>query len=245
MSTTPDILRSPRAAAIYVASVLALALVLALGLYTHQSLALRTGQSIAASHSANSSPAAIARHVRAASLVTSRLETTVRAQAADTGWNGTVVATVEAPAVLSYGVDLSRFDASRIRISGIGGVCVLTVPPPARVATEVRTHEETFRIELGGLALRAVGGEHQLGLARTRLYEQAARFRPNPVQMSEIRAAAREQIARVVRALLGEPSVVRVVFEDEEPSPFDDAARRITAAQAPGTPAGPAPGRSE
>lgn len=242
MSTTPDILRSRRAAAIYLASVAALALLLALGLYTQQSLVLRSGQTIATSQTAAVAPAAIARHVRAASLVTSRLETTVRAQAADTGWNGTVVATVEAPAVLSFGVDLSRFDSSRVRISGIGGVCVLTVPAPARVATEVRSNEETFRIELGGLALRAVGGEHQLGLARTRLYEQAVRFRPNPVQMSEIRAAAREQIARVVRNMLGEPSVVRVVFEDERPSQLDDATRRLTAAEAP---VGPASGRSE
>jgi hypothetical protein len=110
----------------------------------------------------------------------------------------------------------------------------------------VKTGEETFRVELGGLALRAIGGEHQLGLARTRLYEQAARFRPNPLQMSEIRAAAREQIAGVVRSMLGEPTVVRVVFEDERPPAFEDAARRMTAAAAPpGAPGGPASGRSE
>lgn len=243
MSTMTDIVRSRRAALIYGAGVAACALLLALGLRVQQSTAIEAGRMVAVTASQSAvSPAAVARHVRSASLVTSRLETTVRAQAADTGWNGTVVATVEAPAVLSYGVDLSKFDASRVRISGVGGICVLTVPAPSRVATEVKTGEETFRVELGGLALRAVGGEHQLGLARTRLYEQAARFRPNPVQMSEIRAAAREQIAGVVRTMLGEPTVVRVVFEDERPSALEDTARRMTAAAAPGEPAS---GRSE
>ncbi|MBY0113060.1 MAG: DUF4230 domain-containing protein [Phycisphaerales bacterium] len=234
MSTTTDILRSKRAALIYAGAVAALALLMALGLYVQQASVIEAGRTIATAASQSApTPAAVARHVRSASLVTSRLETSVRAQTADTGWNGTVVATVEAPAILSYGVDLSRMDSSRIRISGVGGVCVLTVPPPTRIATEVRTGDEKFSVEVGGLALRMIGGEHQLGLARTRLYEQAARFRPNPVQMNEIRATAREQIAGVVRTMLGEPTVVRVVFEDEQPSAFEDAARRMTAAEAP------------
>jgi hypothetical protein len=114
-------------------------------------------------------------------------------------------------------------------MSGIGGVCVLVVPPPTRVATEVRTGDERFRVEVGGLSLRAVGGEYQLGLARARLYEQAARFRPNPQQHAEIRAAAREQIAAVARGVLGEPSVVRVVFEDEQLTLLDRTTRQATA----------------
>lgn len=232
MNASTDILRFVRtrqAAAWYLAAVAAVSALLALGLYaTQQSLVRGTHEATVVAARA-ATPAAVARHVRAAALITSRIETTVRAQTSNADWRGTVVATVEAPATLSFGVDLSKLDASRVRMSGIGGVCVLVVPPPVRIATEVRTGDERFAVEVGGLSLRAVGGEYQLGLARARLYEQAVRLRPNPRQHAEIRAAARAQIATVARGILGEPSVVRVVFEDEQPSLLEQAARQAAA----------------
>lgn len=232
MRATTDILRLVRtrqAAAWYLGSVGAGSLILALGLYATQEHIVRGTRAATVIPTAAATPATVARHVRAASLITSKIDTTVRAQTSDADWRGTVIATVEAPATLSFGVDLSRIDASRVRMSGIGGICVLVVPPPTRIATEVRTGEERFGVEVGGLSLRAVGGEYQLGLARARLYEQAVRFRPNPQQHAEIRAAARAQIATVARGILGEPSVVRVVFEDEQPSLLEQTTRQAIA----------------
>jgi hypothetical protein len=232
MSASTDILRlvrTPKAAALYLAGVGAVSALLALGLFAMQETLVRSTRLATVVPTAATTPAIIARHVRAAALITSKIETTIRAQTSDADWRGTVIATVEAPATLSFGVDLSKVDSSRVRMSGIGGVCVLVVPPPTRVATEVRTGDERFRVEVGGLSLRAVGGEYQLGLARARLYEQAARFRPNPQQHAEIRAAAREQIAAVARGVLGEPSVVRVVFEDEQLTLLDRTTRQATA----------------
>lgn len=229
MNAAADILRlfgTRRAAAWYLVGVGAVSGLLALGLYAAQQSLIRGTQAGSVKQTAATTPAVIARHVRSAALITSRIETMVRAQTSDADWRGTVVATVEAPATLSFGVDLSHIDASRVRMSGIGGVCVLVVPPPTRVATEVRTGEERFNVEVGGLSLRAMGGEYQLGLARARLYEQAVRLRPNPQQHAEIRAAARAQIAAVARGILAEPSVVRVVFEDEQPSLLEQTTRQ-------------------
>ncbi len=232
MSASTDILRlvrTPKAAAFYLAGVGAVSALLALGLLATQESLLRDTRAATVVPTATPTPAIIARHVRAAALVTSRIETTVRAQTSDADWRGTVIATVEAPTTLSFGVDLSKIDSSRVRMSGIGGVCVLIIPPPTRLATEVRTGEERFSVEVGGLSLRAVSGEYQLGLARARLYEQAARFRPNPQQHAEIRAAAREQVAAVARGIMSEPSVVRVVFEDEQLTLLERTTRQATA----------------
>lgn len=158
----------------------------------------------------------VVRHLRASELITSRIETIVRAQNTDENWFGTVVATVEAPARLSYGVDLSKLEASRVLFSPIGSVYSVVVPVPRRIATEVFTGQEKTDVELAGLRMRSMAGEAQLGLARTRLHEQALKMRLTGSELARVREGAREQIEQLVRRIAGESASVRVRFEDED-----------------------------
>lgn len=157
----------------------------------------------------------VARHLRACELVTSRIETTVRAQNTDDNWFGSVVATVEAPARLSYGVDLSKLGSSRVVFSPIGGVYSVRVPVPRRIATEVFTGQEKANVDLIGLRFRALAGEEQLGIARTRLHEQALRMRVTGAELERVRENARAEVENVVRKIVGESASVRVLFDDE------------------------------
>lgn len=159
--------------------------------------------------------AQVVRHLRTSELVTGRIETIVRAQNTDDNWFGTVIATVEAPARLSYGVDMSKLESSRVVFSPIGGVYSLRVPAPKRIATEVFTGQEKSGVELAGLRFRSLAGAAQLGLARTRLHEQALRMRVTGPELVQIRENAREEIEALVRRVVGGTASVRVVFEDE------------------------------
>lgn len=158
----------------------------------------------------------VVRHLRTCELVTSRVETIVRAQNNDDNWFGSVVATVEAPARLSYGVDLSKLESSRVVFSPIGGVYSLRVPAPKRIATEVFTGKEKTDVALAGLRFRSLAGEEQLGIARARLHEQALRLRITGAESDRIRESARAEIAGLVKRIVGEGASVRVWFEDEE-----------------------------
>lgn len=157
----------------------------------------------------------VVRHLRACDLVTSRIETLVRAQNSDDNWFGSVVATVEAPARLSYGVDLSKLESSRVVFSPIGGVYTLKVPAPKRIATEVFTGQETTNVALAGLRFRAMAGEEQLGIARARLHEQALKMRVSGPELARVRESARAEIEELVKRIAGENAVVRVTFDDE------------------------------
>jgi hypothetical protein len=161
------------------------------------------------------STARVVRHLRTSELITSRIETTVRAQTNSDNWFGSVVATVEVPARLSYGVDLSKLESSRVVFSPIGGVYSLRVPVPKRVATEVFTGQEKTGVELAGLRFRAIAGEEQLGVARARLHEQALKMRITGAELERVRESARAEIEGLVRRIVGESASVRVVFEDE------------------------------
>lgn len=159
--------------------------------------------------------ASVVRHLRTCDLVTSRIDTTVRAQISDDNWFGTVVATVEAPARLSYGVDLSKLESSKVVFSPIGGVYSIKVPAPRRIATEVFTGKETTDVALAGLRFRALAGEEKLGLARARLHEQALRVRISGPELDRVREGARAEIEGLVKRIAGENAAVRVAFEDE------------------------------
>lgn len=161
------------------------------------------------------STARVVRHLRTSELITSRIETTVRAQTNSDNWFGSVVATVEVPARLSYGVDLSKLESSRVVFSPIGGVYSLRVPAPKRVATEVFTGQEKTGVQLAGLRFRAIAGEEQLGVARARLHEQALKMRITGAELERVRESARAEIEGLVRRIVGESASVRVSFDDE------------------------------
>lgn len=199
---------------VWLGAAAAIGVVAALALKTQQDRAIERAAMVV--ESVPLDPAAkVIRHLRASELITSRIETVVRAQNTDDNWFGSVVATVEAPARLSYGVDLSKLESSRVSFSPIGGVYTLRVPSPKRVATEVFTGQEKVDVELAGLRFRSLAGEAQLGLARAKLHEQALRMRVTGPDLEQIRENTRGEIEWLVKRVVGQNASVWVAFDDE------------------------------
>lgn len=219
VQTTTEIPRArSRGRVLWLVGVVGIGALAAAGLRAQQERAIQSAMRESAAQS-GVLQASVVRHLRTCDLVTSRIETTVRAQNNNDNWFGSVVATVEAPARLSYGVDLSKLESSRVvfsPIGAVGGVYSLKVPPPKRIATEVFTGQEKTDVALAGLRFRSLAGEEQLGIARARLHEQALRMRITGAESDRIRESARAEIAGLVKRIVGEGASVRVWFEDEE-----------------------------
>lgn len=217
--TTTEIPRArPKGRVLWLFGVVGIGAIAAVGMRAQQERVIQAAMRESATQ-AGAMQANVVRHLRTCDLVTSRIETTVRAQNNDDNWFGSVVATVEVPARLSYGVDLSKLESSRVvfsPIGGVGGVYTLRVPAPKRIATEVFTGQEKTGVELAGLRFRSLAGEEQLGIARARLHEQALKMRITGAELERVRESARAEIAGLVTRLVGESVSVRVVFDDED-----------------------------
>ncbi len=160
-------------------------------------------------------PAQICSTVRALKLVTVELTTTVTSRSADQNWRGDVAAAVQAPVKLSYGTDLSGLTEGGVSVSPLVNSCVIRVPAPSRIATEVLGQSETTKVDVGWGRFRSMAGEYYLGIARRDLYEQARAMSLPPADSQRVRDLTREQVAKLARSMLGEQMAVRVVFDDE------------------------------
>lgn len=166
--------------------------------------------------SGNLRPAAeIAGLVRAMKLVTVQIDTTVSAKRTSESWRGDVEATVRAPARLFYGTDLSGLADGAVRASPLLNSYILRVPRPRCIATEVYTELDEPEVKTGWLRLRSRAGEYYLGQARRSLAEEARRLVLAPEDAELVEEATREQIAALVRGLVGDKMAVSVVFEGE------------------------------
>ncbi len=153
--------------------------------------------------------------MRKLKLVTVELATHVNAESVDESWRGDVHAKVDAPVKLHFGTDLSGLKAESLRASTLGNSWVVTVPAPERVATEVFGERETTDVSVGWMRSRSMSGEKHLGLARRDLYESARRLRLSEEDTQRVRAETREQVAALMRSIVGQWSSVTVRFEDE------------------------------
>jgi hypothetical protein len=153
--------------------------------------------------------------IRKLKLVTVELATHVNAESVDESWRGDVHAKVDAPVKLHFGTDLSGLKAESLRASALGNSWVVTVPAPERVATEVFGERETTDVSVGWMRSRSMSGEKHLGLARRDLYESARRLRLSEEDTQRVRAETREQVATLMRSIVGQWSSVTVRFEDE------------------------------
>lgn len=161
----------------------------------------------------------VAAAARSLKLVTVEIETSVTATVTDESWRGDVSATVSAPARLMYGTDLSRMEASRVGFSSIEGRYAVRIPRPQRLATEVFPERESARVETGWLRLRTRAGEYMLGLARRALNEQARKMVLRDEDAGRVRAATCEQVARLVRSIVGEQTSVVVTIDESGGAP--------------------------
>ncbi len=152
---------------------------------------------------------------RALKLVTVIVNSKVRTKVRDERWRGTASAEVEAPVRYVYGVDLAELDPGAIRMGNILGLYEITIPRPARIATEVdgsRPVEEV--VEVTGTRFRSQAGEYYLGLARKEIYEQARKNILPPETMEQIHTQTREQVEALVHRFVGPSAEVRVRYKE-------------------------------
>lgn len=153
--------------------------------------------------------------IRQLKLVTVELATYVNSESDDESWRGDVRAKVSAPVKLHFGTDLSKLKAESLRASSLGNSWIVTVPAPERIATEVFGEREETDVHVGWLRSRSMSGEKHLGLARRELYEAARGLKLSDDDMQWVRGQTREQVAALMRSIVGQWASVTVRFDDE------------------------------
>jgi hypothetical protein len=197
-------------------------LLLAAGaLFAALSLWMRAQQAAAVDHAARAPDvrplAEVATALRAMKLVTVEIDTSVTVERRDASWRGDVAARVTVPVRLSYGTDLSAITAEGVAFSPVGGAYVVRVPPPQRIATEVFGEKEKIEVEAGGLRLRSRAGEYYLGLARQGTSEAARELVLLEDDARRVREVTRQQVERLIRSIVGDRALVRVLFSEGPP----------------------------
>lgn len=156
----------------------------------------------------------VARTVARLNLVTAEVETCVATRVSHDNWRGAAVATVEAPVVLHYGIDVSQVRSDHIEFSPAGNSYIIRIPPPRRMATEVLGGQETVDVQVGWARLRSRAGEYYLGLARKSLYESARELALSPEDARTVRETSIAQVGEAVRRFVGDDAWVKVVVDE-------------------------------
>lgn len=152
--------------------------------------------------------------MRALKLVTVQIETGVASESIDRSWRGDVTARVIAPVRLYYGVDMSQLGPDRVWRNPLTGGYVLRLPRPVRLATEVLGDAEDANVQVSGTRFRDLAGEYHLGVARTSLYARARAMALSRDDQRQLETTTREQVARLVQAILASDVPVDVIFDD-------------------------------
>jgi hypothetical protein len=126
---------------------------------------------------------------------------------------------VQATARLAYGTDLSKLEPDDVTFDQLLRSCVVRVPPPRRIATEVFAERERAEVKVGWARFRALSGEYHLGLARRDLHQEARELALSARDAAIVREETRRQVAKLVRTLVSGAVFVRVTFDDEAPAP--------------------------
>lgn len=156
----------------------------------------------------------VARTIARMALVTAEVHTSVRAETSNDSWRGTAVASVEAPVILHYGVDVSQFDVANVGFSPATSSYLIRIPPPRRISTEVCGDDESTDVRVGWARLRTRAGEYYLGQARKNLYTRAREITLSQADAIKVRETTRTQVEEAVRLIVGRDSPVTVIFDD-------------------------------
>ena len=136
-------------------------------------------------------------------LVTVEIDTVVRVERGEESWRGNVLAKVQVPVRLSYGVDLSKLEVSKLAWSPATRSYILTVPPPMRVATQIFSERAPPDVQVGWLRLRSQAGEYFLSQARRDAPAAAADVELLPADAIRVEETTRTQLAALVRTIVG------------------------------------------
>lgn len=188
---------------------------LALWVRSSEKLALQRASASFVSEPVTRPPAEVTSALRAMKLVTVEIDTLVRVERGDTSWRGDVLASVEVPVRLHFGVDLSTLRADSVAKSPVPGVgYTVRIPRPTRLSAEIFTDREKHHVEAGWMRLRSQAGEYHLSQARKDAPMEARRLTLLPGDAARVEQVTREQVERLVRSVVGESVPVRIIFED-------------------------------
>jgi hypothetical protein len=178
-------------------------------------------------------PAAVARVASSLKLITVEIDAIVRSDALGESWRGDVEASVDAPVRYYYGTDLSALvelpslaepRGVGVRRDPLSGTLIVSLPTPARLATEVFGERRRTSVEVGWGRTRSRAGEYYLGMAQASLSQRAREATLSPGDAREVERLTIQQVERVLRALFGDDAPVRVVLVGPVPSTDGDLA---------------------
>lgn len=152
--------------------------------------------------------------LRSMKLVTTELHADVATTCESKMWRGDASATVVAPAVYHYGVDLSEAGVWNLGAGVLPDAFVVSLPPPARIAVEVDIDRRTEEVRVTGTRLKSRSGQYLLGKARVEVVSEARRSVLSPEQATQVRAEASRRVEELVHRIAGESARVFVRFEE-------------------------------
>lgn len=156
----------------------------------------------------------VARHLASMQLVTSTIDAVVSIERRDESWRGDVWAKVQVPVRYRFATDLSRLDASHVRLYDGVSMCLIDIPAPTRLSVEVG-EPSVEDVKIGWLRTRSRAGEFYLTQARKDAAAAARARDLSEKEDAQVREDTRTQVAALVRSILGDRTQVLVRFEDQ------------------------------
>lgn len=146
-------------------------------------------------------------------LITVEIDTTVKVERGEESWRGNVLASIQVPVRLSYGIDLSGMEVSKLAWSPAARAYVITVPSPVRIATQIFSEKAPPQVQVGWLRLRSQAGEYFLGQARKDAPVVASSVELLPADAMKVEELTQQQLAAMVRTIVGTEVGVVVRFK--------------------------------
>ncbi len=170
-------------------------------------------------------PAAVAAAARTMKLITVQVTTKVRVEKnVDSFFFGEGKTAVETPVVVNFGTDLSKLESKGVEVLGAGeGARVrVRIPRPTCVGLSVIGDATTTSVEKNWRRFGWWSGESQVKDAKLEAFDQANRIRMQPIEKSltpadldKVHTMTREQMATLIKVIVGEGIDVEVKFDDE------------------------------
>lgn len=153
------------------------------------------------------------RHLK---LLTATIESRTEVRMEDPSWRGMASATVRAPVIYRFCIDLEKLENNSLRRLPLTNRYVLVVPEPSlQDDPSVDGSRMEEQIDVTGTRFKKLSGRDQAELARKAIYEKA-RSQVLPLEtLGEVRQASRQQVEQLMRNLLGNQANIRVRFLDE------------------------------
>ncbi|HLP85836.1 MAG TPA: DUF4230 domain-containing protein [Phycisphaerales bacterium] len=161
-------------------------------------------------------PADVAKSVRTLKLITVQVPTSVRVETkVESMLLGDASVAVQTPVVVSYGIDLTNLADTGVRVEDVGERTIIRVkvPKPQRQAVEIFAESQQTSVQKGWRRYVWWTGEEELTQAKAQVPIEARALELLPKDREKIEADSREQVRRLVQAIVGSRGDVEVEFE--------------------------------